>query len=71
MKSTISQIKKANKVLKIYGLKMTRIDDKTISCGVIDIFTEDNEILNTLNTVRHILSSKENFNEVKHMCYFY
>jgi hypothetical protein len=71
MKTTRSQINKANKGLNSKGLNMTKLDNGTLHVGIISILDMDNEdVLNTLNTVRRELSNTDNLNKILYMSFF-
>ena len=71
MKFTKTQINKANKGLNSKGLNMTKLSDGSLHVGIISILDMDNQdVINTLNSVRFELSKTDNLNKILYMSFF-
>ena len=71
MKATKTQINKANKGLNAKGLNMTKLENGTLHVEIVRVLDMDNEnLLNTLNTIRYELSKTDNLNKILYMSFF-
>jgi len=71
MKSTKSQIKKANKGLNLRGLNMTKLHDGSLHVGIVSVLDMRNDdVLNTLEHVKREIRENNNLNEILWMSFF-